>query len=150
MKRIVVLISGQGSNLDAIVRASVADRWPARVVAVISNRADAKGLEYAASKGIPTQVVEHRDYPSRDAFDQALASAIDACKPDVVVLAGFMRVLTGEFVEHYAGRMINIHPSLLPRYKGLHTHEQALANGDRHDALRRRHSTLVATERFSR
>lgn len=122
MKSIVILISGRGSNMRALIDAEL----PATVAAVISNRADAQGLEYAASRGIPTVVVEHRDYPSREAFDAALSAAIDRFHPALVVLAGFLRVLTTNFVEHYEGRMINIHPSLLPAFPGLHTHRRAL------------------------
>jgi phosphoribosylglycinamide formyltransferase-1 len=129
MKNIVILISGRGSNMEAVVRAAQAEQWPARIAAVISNKADAKGLEFAASHGIATAVVANRDYPSREAFDAALQGVIDGYAPDLVVLAGFMRILTPGFVEHYAGRMLNIHPSLLPLFPGLHTHEQALASG---------------------
>ncbi|GGB92369.1 phosphoribosylglycinamide formyltransferase [Pseudoduganella buxea] len=129
MKNIVILISGRGSNMEAVVRAAQAEQWPARIAAVISNRADAKGLEFAAAHGIATAVVPNKDYASREAFDAALAEAIDAFAPDLVVLAGFMRILTPGFVERYAGRMLNIHPSLLPHFPGLHTHEAALAAG---------------------
>ncbi|HAT32249.1 MAG TPA: phosphoribosylglycinamide formyltransferase [Janthinobacterium sp.] len=129
MKNIVILISGRGSNMEAVVRAAQAEQWPARVVAVISNRADAKGLDFAAEHGIATAVVANKDYPTRAEFDAVLQSTIDAHAPDLVVLAGFMRILTAPFVEHYAGRMLNIHPSLLPDFPGLHTHEQALASG---------------------
>ena len=115
---IVVLISGRGSNLRSILAAQL----PATVTAVISNKADAAGLDYARSQGIATDVVEHGAYPSRDAFDAALAQTIDRYQPDLVVLAGFMRVLTNGFVERYEGRLLNIHPSLLPAYPGLHTH----------------------------
>jgi len=135
MKNIVILISGRGSNMEAVVRAAQAEQWPARIAAVISNKADAKGLEFAASHGIPTAVVAHKEYPSREAFDAALQEVIDSYQPDLVVLAGFMRILTPGFVEHYTGRMLNIHPSLLPHFPGLHTHEQALAAGhERHGA----------------
>ena len=135
MKNIVILISGGGSNMAAIVRAARQEQWPARIAAVISNKAEAGGLQIAASEGIPTAVVDHKQYDSRDSFDAALREAIDAYSPDLVVLAGFMRILTAPFVEHYAGRMLNIHPSLLPKYPGLHTHRQALAAGDaRHGA----------------
>jgi phosphoribosylglycinamide formyltransferase-1 len=135
MKNIVILISGRGSNMEAIVRAAQAEQWPARIAAVISNKADAKGLEFAAAHGIATAVVPNKDYPSRAAFDAALQDAIDRFAPDLVVLAGFMRILTAAFVEHYAGRLLNIHPSLLPLYPGLHTHEAVLAAGDaRHGA----------------
>jgi len=129
MKNIVILISGRGSNMEAVVRAAQAEQWPARIAAVISNRADAKGLAFAAAHGIATAVVPNKDYATREAFDAALANTIDAYAPDLVVLAGFMRILTPGFVEHYAGRMLNIHPSLLPHFPGLHTHEAALAAG---------------------
>lgn len=122
---IVVLISGRGSNLHSILKS----RMMCKVAAVVSNRADAKGLQLAAEHGIPTAVVSHRDYPDRAAFDKALAEVIDGYQPDLVVLAGFMRILTPGFVEHYYGRLINIHPSLLPAYPGLDTHERALADG---------------------
>jgi phosphoribosylglycinamide formyltransferase-1 len=129
MKNIVILISGRGSNMEAIVRAAQAERWPARIAAVISNRADAGGLAFAASHGIATAVVSNKGYASREAFDAALQTVIDTFSPDLVVLAGFMRILTPGFVDHYAGRMLNIHPSLLPLFPGLHTHAQALAAG---------------------
>ena len=129
MKRIVLLISGRGSNMEAIVQRCAAEGWPAQVVAVISNRPQAKGLEYAQAHGIATTVVDHKQYPMRSDFDAALAAAIDAHAPDVVALAGFMRVLGAEFVEHYAGRLLNIHPSLLPAFPGLHTHRAAIEAG---------------------
>ena len=129
MKNIVILISGRGSNMEAIVRAAQKEKWPARIAAVISNRPDAAGLAFAQSHGIPTAVVESKTFPSRDAFDAALQQEIDRYAPDLVVLAGFMRILTEPFVNHYAGRMMNIHPSLLPSFKGLHTHQQALDMG---------------------
>jgi phosphoribosylglycinamide formyltransferase-1 len=131
MKNIVILISGRGSNMEAVVRAAQAEQWPARIAAVISNKADAKGLEFAAAHGIPTAVVSNKDYPSREAFDAALQEVIDGFSPDLVVLAGFMRILTPGFVSHYENRMLNIHPSLLPLFPGLHTHEQALASGEK-------------------
>lgn len=131
MKNIVILISGRGSNMEAVVRAAQAEQWPARIAAVISNRADAKGLAFAAENGIATAVVANKDYPSRAEFDAALQTVIDGFAPDLVVLAGFMRILTAPFVEHYEGRMLNIHPSLLPHFPGLATHEQALASGMR-------------------
>ena len=130
MKNIVILISGGGSNMAAIVRACGSEAWPARIAAVISNKADAGGLALAAAQGIATRVVSNKDYASRELFDAALRETIDAFAPDLVVLAGFMRILTAPFVEHYAGRMLNIHPSLLPKYPGLHTHRQALDAGD--------------------
>ena len=129
MKRIVVLISGQGSNLDAIVRASEAQDWPGRVVAVISNRADARGLVAAQSHGIATEVLDHQAFADRAAFDAALAQAVDRHAPDLVVLAGFMRILTPAFVARYEGRMLNIHPSLLPSFTGLNTHRRAIEAG---------------------
>jgi phosphoribosylglycinamide formyltransferase-1 len=129
MKNIVILISGRGSNMEAVVRAAEAQQWPARVAAVISNKPDAGGLAFAASRGIPTAVVANKEFATREAFDAALQDAIDRFAPDLVVLAGFMRILTAPFVEHYAGRMLNIHPSLLPLFPGLHTHEAVLAAG---------------------
>jgi phosphoribosylglycinamide formyltransferase-1 len=129
MKRIVLLISGRGSNMEAIVQRCAAEGWPAQVVAVISNRPQARGLEFAQARGIATTVVDHKQYPMRSDFDAALAAAIDAHAPDVVALAGFMRVLGAEFVEHYAGRLLNIHPSLLPAFPGLHTHRAAIEAG---------------------
>jgi len=129
MKNIVILISGRGSNMEAIVRALETERWPARIAAVISNKADAQGLAFAQAHGIPTAVVPNKEFATRDAFDAALRDTIDGFAPDLVVLAGFMRILTAPFVEHYAGRMLNIHPSLLPLFPGLHTHRQALEAG---------------------
>jgi phosphoribosylglycinamide formyltransferase-1 len=129
MKNIVILISGRGSNMQAIVHAARAEKWPARIAAIISNRADAEGLNFAREQGIPTAVVSNKAYPSRDEFDAALQTEIDRFAPDLVVLAGFMRILTTAFVEHYAGRMLNIHPSLLPSFPGLGTHRQALMAG---------------------
>lgn len=129
MKKIVILISGRGSNMQAIVEAAAKQQWPAQIAAVISNRADAGGLEYAASRGIPTAVVVSKQFATRDAFDAALQEKIDEFAPDLVVLAGFMRILTAGFVEHYAGRMLNIHPSLLPSFVGLATHQQAIDAG---------------------
>lgn len=128
MKSIVILISGRGSNMEAIVRAAIPG---ARIASVISNRAEAGGLAFAAAHGIATAVVDHKAYPDREAFDAALAEAIDAHRPDLVVLAGFMRVLTEGFVRRYEGRLINIHPSLLPAFPGLHTHRRALETGVR-------------------
>jgi phosphoribosylglycinamide formyltransferase 1 len=129
MKNIVILISGRGSNMEAIVRALETEKWPARIAAVISNKADAKGLSFAQAHGIPTAVVPSKEFPSREAFDGALREVVDGFDPDLVVLAGFMRILTPAFVEHYAGRMLNIHPSLLPLFPGLATHRQALDAG---------------------
>lgn len=115
--------------MQAIIRAAQNEGWPVKIAAVISNRADASGLDYAAEHGIPAIVVPHKDYATREAFDAALQSRIDEFSPDLLVLAGFMRVLTSRFVAHYAGRMLNIHPSLLPSFVGLATHNQALAAG---------------------
>ncbi|ARL01320.1 phosphoribosylglycinamide formyltransferase [Burkholderia pseudomallei] len=129
MKKLVILISGRGSNMEAIVRACAREGWPAEVAAVISNRPGAAGLEFAASHGIATAVVDHRAFDGRDSFDAALAAEIDRFAPDLVVLAGFMRILTPVFVAKYEGRMLNIHPSLLPSFKGIHTHQQALDAG---------------------
>lgn len=129
-KRIVVLISGSGSNLQAIIDHIDAGQVAGRIAAVISNRADAFGLSRAAQAGIEARVLEHKGFPDRLAFDQALQTMIDSYRPDLVVLAGFMRILTPEFVRHYAGRLVNIHPSLLPKYKGLHTHQRALEAGE--------------------
>jgi phosphoribosylglycinamide formyltransferase-1 len=131
MKKLVILISGRGSNMEAIVRACSREGWPARVAAVIANRPDAAGLEFAASHGIATAVVDHRQFPDRESFDAALAGEIDAFAPHLVALAGFMRVLTPGFVDRYAGRMLNVHPSLLPSFAGLKTHQQALDAGVR-------------------
>lgn len=129
--RIVVLISGSGSNLQALLDAQHTDEGlGGEIVAVISNRAQAYGLERARQAGVATQVLNHTEYASRDAFDQALIHAIDAYQADLVVLAGFMRILTPQFVLHYYGRLLNIHPSLLPKYPGLHTHQRALDAGD--------------------
>lgn len=127
MKRIVILISGRGSNMEALLKA----RLPAEIVAVISNEPAARGLATAQAQGIATAVVPHRAFAGRAAFDAALAAEIDRHKPDLIVLAGFMRVLTESFVARYAGRMINIHPSLLPSFPGLHTHRRALEAGVR-------------------
>jgi phosphoribosylglycinamide formyltransferase 1 len=125
VKKIVILISGRGSNMEAIVRAGL----PAEIAAVISNRADAAGLRFSAQSGIPGEVVDERDFSSRDAFEGALASAIDRHSPDLIALAGFMRVLGPDFVRRHSGRMLNIHPSLLPAFPGLHTHRRALQEG---------------------
>lgn len=129
MKRIVILISGRGSNMQALLAAQAAGALPVTVAAVIANRADAAGLDTARARGIRTDVVAHSAFASREAFDGALAIAIDAHAPDLVVLAGFMRILTPAFVRRYEGRLMNIHPSLLPAFPGLHTHERALAAG---------------------
>lgn len=131
MKSIVILISGRGSNMQSLLDASADGALPVRVAAVLSNRPDAKGLEVAAARGIPTRVIDHKQHAGREAFDAAMAAAIDAFSPDLVVLAGFMRILSDGFVAHYAGRLINIHPSLLPAFPGLHTHQRALDEGVR-------------------
>ena len=135
MKRIVCLISGRGSNLAALLEAAQRERWaqdiPAGIALVLSNRAQAPGLEIARQHGVATKVVEHGAYATREAFEAAMVAAIDAHAPQLVVLAGFMRVLTGSFVEHYAGRLLNVHPSLLPALPGLATHRRALDAGMR-------------------
>jgi phosphoribosylglycinamide formyltransferase-1 len=127
--RIVVLISGRGSNMEALIRARDGGRLQVEIAAVISNHAAAGGLAVAAAHGIATTIVPHREFPDRASFDAALAGAIDAFEPGLVVLAGFMRILTPDFVDRYAGRLMNIHPSLLPAFPGLDTHERALAAG---------------------
>ncbi|MDD2712144.1 MAG: phosphoribosylglycinamide formyltransferase [Simplicispira sp.] len=133
MKNIVILISGGGSNMAAIVRAAQQQNWAqhsgARVAAVLSNKADAKGLGFARAQGIATEVLDHKAFDSREAFDAALAALIDRYEPALVVLAGFMRILSAGFVAHYAGRLLNIHPSLLPAFTGLHTHQRAIDAG---------------------
>jgi phosphoribosylglycinamide formyltransferase-1 len=129
MKNMVILISGRGSNMQALIRAVSQEHWPARIAAVISNRPQAAGIQIAKEAGIPTHVVDHHAYPDREAFDAALSAAIDQFSPDLVLLAGFLRILTADFVAHYQGRMLNIHPSLLPQFPGLATHKQALAAG---------------------
>lgn len=133
MKNIVILISGGGSNMAAIVRAAQQQEWArrldARVAAVISNKADAQGLVFAREHGIATAVLNHKDFDNREAFDAALAQQIDSHEPALVVLAGFMRILTPGFVNHFAGRLLNIHPSLLPAFPGLHTHQRAIEAG---------------------
>jgi phosphoribosylglycinamide formyltransferase-1 len=135
MKNIVILISGGGSNMAAIVRAAEREQWRklfgAQVAAVVSNRADAGGLAFAREQGIAAELVDHKQFPSREAFDEALAAVIDRHHPALVVLAGFMRILTPGFVGRYRGRMLNIHPSLLPAFPGLHTHQRALDAGCR-------------------
>jgi phosphoribosylglycinamide formyltransferase-1 len=133
MKNIVILISGGGSNMQAIVRTAEQRQWAqrlgARVAAVVSNKADAAGLAFARSHGLPTAVVDHQAFASREAFDAALMAEIDVFNPALVVLAGFMRILTPGFVAHYDGRLVNIHPSLLPAFTGLHTHQRAIDEG---------------------
>jgi len=126
---VVVLISGSGSNLQAIIDATRNGQLPITISAVISNRPDAKGLQRAQQAGIETRVVDHKDFPDRDVFDAELKLCINSFAPGLVVLAGFMRILTKDFVEHYHGRMLNIHPSLLPNFPGLNTHERALETG---------------------
>lgn len=130
MKNIVVLISGNGSNLQAIIDACEQKRINGTIRAVFSNKADAFGLERAREAGIPQHALAASQFASREAFDRELMHEIDAYAPDVVVLAGYMRILSAEFVQHYQGKLLNIHPSLLPKYPGLHTHRQALENGD--------------------
>lgn len=127
---LVVLISGTGSNLQAVIDACKAGKIAGRVSAVISNRSDAYGLQRAQAADIPTAVISHQDHPDRAAYDAALMAEIDRHQPDLIVMAGFMRILTPAFVNHYAGRMLNIHPSLLPKHQGLHTHQRALDAGD--------------------
>lgn len=127
--RILVLISGRGSNLAALAHAALEEAWPAELVGVISNRPQAAGLQWAREHGVPAQVVDHQAFDSRESFDAALLAACEAHRPDLVVLAGFMRVLGEAFVRHYEGRLINIHPSLLPAFAGLHTHRRALEAG---------------------
>ncbi|AQW69561.1 phosphoribosylglycinamide formyltransferase [Pseudomonas putida] len=127
---VVVLLSGSGSNLQALIDSCAVPDSAVRIGAVISNRADAYGLQRAAAAGIDTAVLDHTGFQGREAFDAALVACIDGFAPDLVVLAGFMRILSGDFVRHYQGRLLNIHPSLLPRYKGLHTHRRALEAGD--------------------
>jgi phosphoribosylglycinamide formyltransferase-1 len=126
---VVVLISGSGSNLQALIDSTGPDN-PVRICAVISNRADAYGLTRAANAGIPTRVLDHKQFADRDSFDLALTQCIDSFDVQLVVLAGFMRILSGGFVRHYAGRLLNIHPSLLPKFKGMHTHQRALEAGE--------------------
>lgn len=128
MKNIVILISGRGSNMQAIVNANIPN---VNIAAVLSNRADAAGLAWAAERGIATDSLDHKAFASREDFDRAMMEKIDAYAPDLVVLAGFMRILTPDFCAHYEGRLINIHPSLLPAFTGLHTHERALESGCR-------------------
>jgi phosphoribosylglycinamide formyltransferase-1 len=129
MKNIVLLISGRGSNMEAIVRACASEGWPARIAAVVSNRPDAAGLAFARERGIETVVVDHKAFATREAFDARLAEAIGPFAPDVIVLAGFMRLLTSSFIRRFAGRVVNVHPSLLPAFTGLHTHRRAIEAG---------------------
>ena len=131
MKNIVILISGRGSNMEALIAARDAGTLPVNIAAVISNRPAAQGLETAEKAGITAHYIDHKAFAERDAFDAALAECIDGFAPDLVVLAGFMRILSDGFVRHYAGRLMNIHPSLLPAFPGLHTHRRALEEGVR-------------------
>ncbi len=128
---IVILISGRGSNMKSIVEAIKTGSLDTNVAAVISNRPDAAGLDYAKQENIPTAVIDHKQFASRELFDQAMAKEIDSYTPSLVVLAGFMRILTTEFVEHFAGKLINIHPALLPKFKGLNTHQRAIDAGEK-------------------
>ena len=128
---VVVLLSGTGSNLQALIDSTATGDSPVRISAVISNRADAYGLQRARDAGIATRTLDHKAFEGREAFDAALVELIDTFNPKLVVLAGFMRILSAGFVRHYQGRLLNIHPSLLPKYKGLHTHQRALDAGDR-------------------
>jgi phosphoribosylglycinamide formyltransferase-1 len=129
MKKLVILVSGRGSNMVSIAQACEAQGWNARIAAVIANRPDAPGLVEAQRLNLPCEAVDHRAHANRDQFDASLRTVIDRFEPDLVVLAGFMRILTDGFVRHYTGRMMNIHPSLLPAFTGLHTHERAIAAG---------------------
>ncbi len=135
--RVVVLISGSGSNLQALIDGVVDSSLPIDLVAVISNRPEVMGLERAAKANIPAEVLDHKTFADRESFDHALMAKIDSYQPDLVVLAGFMRILTSEFTQHYLGRMLNIHPSLLPKFQGLHTHQRAI------DAGEQRHGVTV-------
>jgi len=132
---IVVLISGSGSNLQSIIDAVNSKQITVRIKAVFSNKKEAYGLQRAAAAGIPCEVIEHHTFPDRESFDQQMMEKIDSYNPQLVVLAGFMRILTDDFVAHYENRMINIHPSLLPKYRGLHTHRRALEAGDKEHGL---------------
>ncbi len=128
---VVILISGRGSNMISIVNAVNDGSLDVNIAAIISNRPDAAGLDFAQQQGIYNAVIDHKQFESREEFDQALAKEVDQLSPDIVVLAGFMRILTAEFVEHYAGKLINIHPSLLPKFKGLNTHQRAIDAGEK-------------------
>lgn len=142
--RLAILISGRGSNMEALVHAARAPGFPARPVLVVANRADAAGLAVARDLGVPAVALPHRDFPSREAFDAALADLLHAHGIEMIALAGFMRILTPGFIRQWPGRILNIHPSLLPRYPGLDTHARALANGDRHAGC----TVHVVTERL--
>jgi phosphoribosylglycinamide formyltransferase-1 len=133
--KVVVLISGSGSNLQALIDGVATGDLPIEIAAVISNRPDVFGLTRATNAGIPTAVLDHKGFASREAFDQELMCTIDVYNPGLVVLAGFMRILTAEFTQHYLGRMLNIHPSLLPKFQGLHTHQRALDAGESHHGV---------------
>ena len=126
MLSIVTLISGRGSNFEAIVKTAQKECWPVKFTGLIASHSEAKGLDFARSQGIPAFTVEHKEHPSRESFDAALIQQIDGLGADLVVLAGFMRILTPRFIHHFEGRLINIHPALLPAFPGLHTHERAL------------------------
>ena len=128
--RLVILISGSGSNLQAFIDSIARGELSARIAAVISNKADAGGLQRAAQAAIPTEIIDHKQFPSREAFDTELCARVESYRPDLVVLAGFMRILTPIFLRPFHGKLINIHPSLLPKYPGLHTHQRALDAGD--------------------
>tara|TARA_R110002050_G_scaffold71891_3_gene154648 strand:- start:32046 stop:32648 length:603 start_codon:yes stop_codon:yes gene_type:complete len=128
--RIVILISGRGSNMMSIVNAVNDGSLPVKIAAVISNRPDAAGIEFAQQAGIDTAIIDHKTFTSREGFDHAMASKVDTYTPDLVILAGFMRILTTEFVEHYANKLINIHPALLPKFKGMDTHQRAIDAGE--------------------
>jgi len=129
MKNIVILISGRGSNMEAIVRGCTAEGWNARIAAVISNRPDAAGLGFARSRGIATAVVDHKGFSDRTDFDAELGRVVEGFAPDLIVLAGFMRILSSDFVKRFEGRIVNVHPSLLPSFTGLHTHRRAIEAG---------------------
>ncbi|EEF78501.1 phosphoribosylglycinamide formyltransferase [Methylophaga thiooxydans] len=129
--RLVILISGRGSNMRSIIAAAEQGELNIDIAAVLSNRPDAAGLQFAHDAGISTAVIDHKLFESRESFDKAMAAEIDRYQPDFVILAGFMRILTAEFVDHFAGRLINIHPSLLPKFKGLHTHQRAIEAGEK-------------------
>ncbi|WP_049630231.1 phosphoribosylglycinamide formyltransferase [Cellvibrio sp. pealriver] len=133
--QVVVLISGSGSNLQALIDGAASGELPISIAAVISNRPDVFGLTRASQAGIPTLVLDHKSFASREAFDAELMRQIDAYNPGLVVLAGFMRILTPEFTQHYLGRMLNIHPSLLPKFQGLNTHQRALDAGEKHHGV---------------
>ena len=128
--KFVILISGRGSNMQSIINAIQSDELDAEVTAVISNRPDAAGLMFARNAGIANEILDHKNFTTREAFDEELMQLIDSFDPDYVVLAGFMRILSREFVQHYANRLINIHPSLLPKFKGMHTHKRAIDAGE--------------------